>query len=496
MGTVFTRRFEADRIGSQVPIKLMHLEGLYELFVSKFAYTAVDWSMHHFEVHFKLKLTYRTPTYDDEDESQEPNIDDGGSSENIETETHGKTQWDDDCPWSKWYSAEDLVKGFELLALWSEITAQSSLDMAELENASPLEADKWFLYPCLSENLAISDGRTIGFASQLHNLVKALEMSSEAKFIEDFVSVENSGSENLKSSAVVPPPTVLDRVLKDLFHEVSETQPDSSLSEHKSSRSIKGAPVESLFAQLCLHALWFGNCSIRGIPIDNLVFNCCTLDRVCSRGSLVLGRITAITKNANQWHNRPIHLFDKSETAHVILQYYESIKRHPVALAVCIDKKRREVKGQNFGTNDPLTSPAQEDLQVPMEFSASHGVREGFGRKHDRNGSSGVAGSMMLLKAHKIMHAPITQSSSGQLERDILASERGGDATAPNLGDDVAGHPLFWIWAMPCRPNLEPATRRCPDPETGGDGDAIAPGFGRRNVAQMQRHGATATVAP
>lgn len=36
MGTVFTRRFEADRIGSQVPIRLMHLEGLHELFLSKF----------------------------------------------------------------------------------------------------------------------------------------------------------------------------------------------------------------------------------------------------------------------------------------------------------------------------------------------------------------------------------------------------------------------------------------------------------------------------
>ncbi|KAJ0084919.1 hypothetical protein Patl1_31032 [Pistacia atlantica] len=36
MGTVFTRRFEADRIYSQVPVRLMHLEGLYELFVSKF----------------------------------------------------------------------------------------------------------------------------------------------------------------------------------------------------------------------------------------------------------------------------------------------------------------------------------------------------------------------------------------------------------------------------------------------------------------------------
>lgn len=43
--------------------------------------------------------------------------------------------------------------GFELLAIWSEITAESSLDMAELENASPVEADKWFLSPCLSENL-------------------------------------------------------------------------------------------------------------------------------------------------------------------------------------------------------------------------------------------------------------------------------------------------------------------------------------------------------
>lgn len=119
----------------------------------------------------------------------------------------------------------------------------------------------------------ISDGSIIGFASQLKLLVKALEVSSVAKFIEDFVSglksplhnwcinyqvwivvadcdilsatsahvlfslqmldsndvwwcslfsnliVVNSGSETLKSSAVVPPPTVLDRVLKDLFHE-------------------------------------------------------------------------------------------------------------------------------------------------------------------------------------------------------------------------------------------------------------------------------------
>ncbi|KAI3470561.1 hypothetical protein Pfo_027224 [Paulownia fortunei] len=422
MGTVFTRRFEADRIGSQVPIKLMHLEGLYELFVSKFAYTAVDWSMHHFEVHFKMKLTYRTPIYDDEDELHEPDADITESTENLESETNGKTQWDDDFPWSKWYSAEVPVKGFELLAIWSEKTAESSLDMAELENASPLEADKWFLCPCLSQNLSgISDGSTIGFASQLRLLVKALEMSLEAKFIEDFVS----GSENLKSSAVVPPPTVLDRVLKDLFHEVTEAQLDDPLGEHKSSRSIKGAPLESLFAQFCLHALWFGNCSIRAIGVLWIEF--AREVRWCWEESQPLPRMPA-----NDTINLSTCLINQ--------------KLH--MLAVCIDKKRQEVKGHNVGTNDSVTTNVQqEDLQIPRDFSASHGVSEGFGRKHDRNGSAGVAGSMMLLKSCKIMHAPITQdpppmtedmheerlraaealgdsfSFSGQLEKDILTSD-------------------------------------------------------------------------
>ncbi|KAK6144700.1 hypothetical protein DH2020_021520 [Rehmannia glutinosa] len=375
MGTVFTRRFEADRIGSQ-------------------AYTAVDWSMHHFQVHFKMKLTYRTPICDDEDELQEPDADIAESSENVVNETHGKTQWDDDFPWSKWYSAEDPVKGFELLVIWSEITAESSLDMAELENASPLEADKWFLHPCLSQNLGISDGSTIGFASQLHLLVKALEMSSDAKFIEDFVSV-------------------------------TEAQLDSSVGEHKSSRSIKGAPLESLFAQFCLHALWFGNCSIRAIAVLWIEF--VREVRWCWEESQPLPRMPA---------NGTIDL-----STCLINQ-----KLH--MLAVCIDKNRQEFKGHNVGTNDSVTTHVLlEDLQIPSELSASHGASEGFDRKHDRNGSAGVAGSMMLLKSCKIMHAPITQdpppmtedmheerlraaealgdsfSFSGQLEKDILASD-------------------------------------------------------------------------
>ncbi|EPS69554.1 hypothetical protein M569_05211, partial [Genlisea aurea] len=220
--TVFTRRFEADRISSQVPIKLMHLEGLYELFVSKFAYAAMELPLHHFRIQFKMKLTYQTPAHDDEDEVH---VADAGNIESFEKEdfvdSNGKVQWDDDCPWSEWYSAEDPVKGrFQLLAMWHGLTAESSLFMAELENASPLEADDWFLWPLLSSELrTTADEKYIGFSSQLRLLIKAFEMSLEAKFMEDFVSVENSSAENLNSSAVIPPPTVLDRVLKDMFHE-------------------------------------------------------------------------------------------------------------------------------------------------------------------------------------------------------------------------------------------------------------------------------------
>uniref|UniRef100_A0A2P2M4T3 Rab3 GTPase-activating protein catalytic subunit isoform X1 n=1 Tax=Rhizophora mucronata TaxID=61149 RepID=A0A2P2M4T3_RHIMU len=217
METIFTRRFEADRIASQVPVKLMHLEGLYELFLSKFAYSTLDLQMHHFEVHFSMKSTYRTLPFDEDDDLQ--NLDAGHeeNERNSGGDTHSKLHWDDDCPWSEWYSAEDPVKGFELIVTWSEKMVESVLEMAELENASPHDAAKWMILPVLSPNL--SEGKSIGFSSQLALLISSLDMSFNAQFMEDFVSAENPGSDNLKSSLVVPPPTVLDRVFKDLFHK-------------------------------------------------------------------------------------------------------------------------------------------------------------------------------------------------------------------------------------------------------------------------------------
>lgn len=43
--------------------------------------------------------------------------------------------------------------------------------------------------------------------------------------------------------------------------------------ENKYGRALKGAPSDSLFAQFCLHALWFGNCNIRGSCSVLNIFN-------------------------------------------------------------------------------------------------------------------------------------------------------------------------------------------------------------------------------
>ncbi|KAL3518025.1 hypothetical protein ACH5RR_020614 [Cinchona calisaya] len=460
MGTIFTRRFEADRIGSQVPIKLMHFEGLYELFVSKFAYSTVDLTMHLFKVHFRMKLTYRTLPSDDDHEIQQDTefLESGQQSE---FDTHNKIQWDDDCPWSEWYSAEDPIKGLELITIWSERTVDSSLDMAELENASPLEADKWFIFPNLSNNLESLDGNTIGFASQLRLLVNALDSSLEAQFMEDFVSVENPGSDSMKSSAVIPPPTVLDRVLKDLFHEAADVQLDFANGENKNSRAIKGAPLESLFAQFCLHALWFGNCNIRAIAVLWIEF--VREVRWCWEESQPLPRMPT---------NGTIDL-----STCLIYQ-----KLH--MLAICIEKKRQEnqehqdvgdkntspdIKGKVQISKDssPLLEVTEDSSGDRDSLTASDGLgssgvatslsnseHQNFASSADskssgciRRGSAGFVGSMMLLNSCQQMHAPFTQdpplmtedmheerlkavetfgdsfSFSAQLEKEILSSD-------------------------------------------------------------------------
>ncbi|KAK2982727.1 hypothetical protein RJ640_025143 [Escallonia rubra] len=564
MGTVFTRRFEADRIGSQVPRKLMHLEGLYELFVSKFVFSPLDFSMHLFKVHFTMKLTYRTVPYDGDDEVQESDAEINTSSGSPGGNIRNKTQWDDDCPWSEWYSAEDpvngklrvatmfplfganlclirgldtnficisaasvlpkdaffllsfvlLLEGFELITIWSEKTIESSLEMAELENASLHEAEKWVISPIFSPNLNDdSEGKTICFASQLRLLTNAMRTSLEAQFVEDFVSaVDNSGSDRLRSSAVIPPPTVLDRVLKDLFHEglassyfiflpfrlhfavnvclkggameqslcgtealqrldeevectysTEGMQLDFAEGGHKSSRTIKGAPLESLFAQFCLHSLWFGDCNIRAIAVLWIEF--VREVRWCWEESQPLPRMQAngVIDLSTCLINQKLHM-----------------------LAICIDKKRQENQKfqESVETKDNISAHAEDGNLFGRDLLHKNRGGEGFDEESDspstsdgrlgsgasksslrskhqdvvmpadlkpsdrvRRGSAGVVGSMMLMNSKQYMHAPFTQetpvmtedmheerlraveafgdsfSFSAQLERDILSSD-------------------------------------------------------------------------
>ncbi|WVY89480.1 hypothetical protein V8G54_034994 [Vigna mungo] len=174
MGTVFTRRFEADWICSQVPRRLMHLEGLYELFVSKFVHSTLDLPTNFFKVQFAMMLTYKMLAHDDYNmkaiDAQNTN-----SGENLTGETSNETLWDNDCPWSEWYLQKILLKvevvlghcmdafvrystnrlctGFELITIWSKKMVESSLEMAELENASPYEAEKWLISPICAPKL-------------------------------------------------------------------------------------------------------------------------------------------------------------------------------------------------------------------------------------------------------------------------------------------------------------------------------------------------------
>ncbi|KAK8913541.1 hypothetical protein KSP39_PZI023709 [Platanthera zijinensis] len=426
MGTALTRRFDSDRIGSQVPVRLMHLEGLYELFVSKFALTALDFSTNCFSVCSTMRLTYRTPFADA----------DTGGQDNINQETEGdtvglnhiRTQWDDNCPWAEWYSAEDPIKGFELTAIWGNKMFEGSIEMAELENESPFDAEKWLLLPVISQYMIDDSIGKFGFASQLNCLVSALEKSFEAKYLEDFVSAENSDISKLSDS--IPPPSVVDRILKELFHDGVENY-NSIEFGCRNSRVIKGAPLGSLFTQFCLHLLWLGKCNIRAIATLWIEF--VRELRWCWEESQPLPKVSAsstIDLSTCLVHQKlqMVDLYDLFDQSHNVL-----LKERP----------------ENDRSLRPVVGHHSEEVGASSSTSQGHGTRSGvlLPKNEKRRGSQGVVESMMLLHSFQNMHAPSIQdappmtedmheerlqaaeafgnllSFSGQLERDILSSD-------------------------------------------------------------------------
>lgn len=70
--------------------------------------------MHTFKVHFMMRLTYETFTSDEDDENNDIDEfmgDKADTAEHHGSESRNKVHWDDDCPWSEWYSAEDPLRG-------------------------------------------------------------------------------------------------------------------------------------------------------------------------------------------------------------------------------------------------------------------------------------------------------------------------------------------------------------------------------------------------
>uniref|UniRef100_A0A803MW87 Rab3 GTPase-activating protein catalytic subunit n=1 Tax=Chenopodium quinoa TaxID=63459 RepID=A0A803MW87_CHEQI len=348
MGTVFTRRFESDCIKSQVPVKLMHLEGLYELFVSK----------------FNLVLVPRVNCFKD-------------------------------------YNGMMIalgVNGFELVTIWSDRTIESSLEMAEIENSSPHEAKMWHLLPII---LDISNEgqkvKAVGFASQLSLLVVAMEMSFEAQFLEDFVSVD-SRAEKLRSSASIPPPTVVARVLKELFHEGVDAL-DLFKGENKSSRAIKGAPAESLFAQFCLNSLWLGNCNIReSQPLPRIPIN----DTIDLSSCLIHQKLQMLAMCIEKKREANAEFFDATEDKDGVPNYMEEDLPSKPDSTRNMDKKTHRRKRRD-DLND--TQEAVNDLNA-LDVASDR----------IRRGSAGVAGSMTLLSSCQKMHAPFTQDAPPMTE--------------------------------------------------------------------------------
>lgn len=58
-----------------------------------------------------MKLTYRTIPYDDDNDIQGIDTEITESGGNPGNDAQNRAQWDDNCPWNEWYSAEDPIKG-------------------------------------------------------------------------------------------------------------------------------------------------------------------------------------------------------------------------------------------------------------------------------------------------------------------------------------------------------------------------------------------------
>ncbi|CAI7823873.1 unnamed protein product [Closterium sp. NIES-53] len=224
--------YEADRITSNVPQNLLSLDGLYYLFafklIAELPSTVASVSP---DVTVAMRIRYRLRYWGSSDAPPPPKLRPaeagagagseegaGGAGAEEEDEFWGQERaWDEGMAWSVWHSVDDPVKGFELVATWKELRASSSSGMAQMEQLDATTADEWLLRALLAPTRTDfdSDDPPQGFAGRLHALLGAYVVSTTGQYMEDFIAAQNFARRN---NMTIPPPSVMERVVKDLFH--------------------------------------------------------------------------------------------------------------------------------------------------------------------------------------------------------------------------------------------------------------------------------------
>lgn len=371
----FSMRYETDRLGSRIPVEYMHLEGLYNIFNTKVAFGARPADFSQFDVEITMKLTYRTPMpgFKFFEANAEPIL-------NYDGDMLEELAWDEDCAWAEWHSVEDPVKGYELICTWNKRSLKDASEAAEFEKLSATQADKWAL-TIVKHQTATQENDSAGFTGRLRALVNAFHVSSQAHFVEEFAA-DAPSVKHVTHHHMVPPPTVLERVIKDLFEDESfEDQHEQS--NHRSVLGVKAAPTDSLFSRFCLHALRFGTCNIRAIAV--LWIDFVREVRWCWDEGYRLPRVSVVHRSPDL----------ESCILHQKLQM----------LALCIEEKALQ------GVSEKVdNSHAVQDLTVNGTKETGTKI-ELFSEDPDsgRKGSAGPVGKLMLLKANRSLHAPLTQ---------------------------------------------------------------------------------------
>eukprot|EP00850_Spirogloea_muscicola_P019718 SM000197S05461 [mRNA] locus=s197:123078:130234:+ [translate_table: standard] len=355
-----------------------------------------------------LRLTYRTPLRGSE------YAEDGSckalpsNQAELSEEIWGpEPPWDLECPWADWHSMDDPVKGFEVVATWQNRRISDAADAAMLENYSALEADQWHLRvvqaPTWSED-AMDEANMSGFAGRLQAMSAALGAADAHPFMEDYITARLPGG---GSGLTVPPPAVLERVLKDLF----ESGQDKEDSNAGAQRLLLGktAPPDSLLSRLALHALRFGTCNIRAIAVlwTEFVRELAICIRMKDSGA----------PEGPEPKKEHSNLEDKEELddSHAQASNRRYLELDSEADDDRMDTESNETTYESCSDHDSAGSAQLVDTAA----TSDQGAGEKASPRPKRSGTWQPFGNEMLLEVRHRMYAPLTQEAPYMTE-DML----------------------------------------------------------------------------